>query len=120
MSSIQNWTQSAWQAHGAIAAAVIGPPRLPEFVALPGAKAAVPHDRLAACQDADMGEHEIVERVNDRWVEENAERLTQHKRWVAGYANAVEELAKHAAEARAEEMRKRAAFEQMLREREED
>lgn len=118
MSSIQNWTQSAWQAHGAIAAAAIGPPKLPEHVALPGAKAAVPHDRLVAYQDADMGEHEIVDRVNERWVQDNAERLTQHERWVAGYEGAIQTLREQAAQEAAERLRKQAAFERLLSQQE--
>lgn len=120
MSDLLHFTQSAWQAARAIAAEQIGPPELPEHVALPGAKAAVPHDRLLAYQDADMGEHEIVGRVNERYRREHAERLAAHARWVAGpYANAIEEMAKRAAEAAAAKLREQAAWEAMLAEREE-
>lgn len=117
---MSTWSQSAWQAKRAIEAEQIGPPKLPEHVALPGARQAVPHDRLLAYQDADMGEHEIVERVNGRWAEEHAERLEAHARWVAGpYSGAIEELRKQAMEAAAEELRRKAAFERILSEHEE-
>jgi hypothetical protein len=118
--SIQHYSQAAWMAKVAIEAEEIGSPRLPEHVALPGAKQAVPQDRLLAYQDAGLGEHEIVGRVNARYRQENAVRLDAHARWVQGpYANAIEEMARRDAEAKAQALRERALFQELIREREE-
>lgn len=117
---IVHWDQSTWLAHRALDAAAIGPPKPPAFVALPGAKAAVDHDRLVAHQELGHGAEEIVERVNARWEGENAERLDAHKRWVAGpYASAIEEMRRAEMERQADELRRRALFDAMIAEREE-
>lgn len=113
-------SQAQFQARRAIDAAAIGPPQPPQHVALPGAKQAVRHDRLLAYQDADMGELEIVERVNGRWAEENAARLEAHARWVAGpYTSAIEAMRQADMEAQAEQLRRKAAFGRIIRGHEE-
>lgn len=63
---IVNYDQSTFLAARVADAAILGPPQLPSHVAIPGARVAIPHDRLVAYQDAGLGEHEIRERVNAR------------------------------------------------------
>ena len=63
---IFHYDQSTWMAKRVADATVLGPPKLPGHVALPGAKVAIPHDRLVAYQEAGLGEHQIRERVNAR------------------------------------------------------
>jgi len=111
--------QSTFLAHRAREAAKIGPPKPPQHVALPGAKAAVAHDRLLAYQDAELDSDAITERVNERWRAENAELLAEHSRWVAGpYVAALEDARKAEIEAAAKALRTRALFEEIMRERE--
>lgn len=118
MTDTTHFDGSTWLAHVAIDAQ-----DLPEIeithVALPGAKAAVPHDRLVAYQAAGHDQHAIVARINERWDAEHADRLQDHHRWVAGpYAGALEELRRLEQEKAAEELRQRHLFERMLAERE--
>lgn len=113
-----HFDQSTWLAYRARAAQEMGPPKLPAMVALPGAKAAISHEHLVAHHDTGRGEHEIVQRVNAKWADAHAERTAEHARWVAGpYAEALEEMRRRAAEKQAEEMRQRALFAEILRER---
>lgn len=113
-----SFDQSTWLAYRAQAAQEMGPPQLPAHVALPGAKAAVPHDRLVAHQEAGHDQHEIVARANERWERDHAGAIEEHQRWAAGpYAEALEQLRHAAAEKAAEKMRREAAFEQILKER---
>lgn len=117
--SFTHFDQSTWLAHRAIDAEAIGPPEPPKLVALPGAKAAIPHDRLLAHHARGNSEHVIVQRTNDRWRRENADRLQAHQRWIAGpYQSAIEELRKQAMEEAAEELRRRAVFERLLADQE--
>lgn len=114
-----HYDQGTWMAKRALDAAALGPPKPPQQVALPGAKAAIDHDRLLAYQDLGLGEHEIRDRVNARYDAENADRLAEHKRWAAGpYQGAIEELRRQEMQ-RAAEQRRRAIFEQIVAEREE-
>ena len=116
---ILTWDASTYLAHRALDAQQIGPPKDPDFVALPGAKAAIDHDRLLAHQELGHGQEEIVERVNARWEEENAQAIDEHKRWVSGpYLNAIEQMHRAELERRAKELRDRALFEELLAERE--
>jgi hypothetical protein len=114
-----NFDQSTWLAYRVRTAQEMGPPKLPSHVALPGAKAAVPHDRLIAHQEAGHDQHEIVARANERWDRDNSGVIEQHQRWAAGpYQAAIEQMRIDAAEKAAEELRRRALFEQILAERE--
>ena len=116
---IVTWDQSSYMAHRALDAAEIGPPENPPQVALPGAKAAIDHDRLLAHQELGHGAEEIVERVNARWEDENRERLDAHRAWVRGpYLNAIERMHQAEMQRKAEEQRRQALFEEMVRERE--
>lgn len=120
MSDILHYDHGTWMAKRALDAAALGPPKPPPQVTLPGAKAAIDHDRLLAYQDLGLGEHEIRERVNARYDAENADRLAEHKRWAAGpYQGAIEELRRQEMQRAAEEQRRRAIFEQIVAEREE-
>lgn len=113
------FTQSTWAAKGAMDAEDLGPPEPPGHVALPGAKAAIPHDELLARQDAGHDSERIVARVNDRWNTENADRLAEHTRWARGpYHDALQKMAEAQAQAQAQEQRRRAIFEQIISERE--
>lgn len=113
-----SFDQSTWLAYRAQAALEMGPPQPPGMVALPGAKTAVAHDRLLAHQQAGRGQDEIVARVNARWGQDNSAVVEEHQRWAAGpYAEALEQMRRQAAEKAAEKMRKQAAFDQILAER---
>lgn len=113
-----NFDQSTWLAYRVQAAQQMGPPQAPGMVALPGAKAAVSHDRLLAHQQAGHDQAEIVARVNARWEQDNAAVVEEHNLWAAGpYASALEQMRKQAAEKAAEQMRKQAVFDQILAER---
>ena len=81
---IFHYDQSTWMAKRVADAVVLDSPQLPQLVALPGAKVAIPHDRLAAYQGAGLGEEGIRSRVNARWRQEAATRLSGHAAWVAG------------------------------------
>ena len=114
-----SFDQATFLAYRVQTAAEMGPPKLPAHVALPGAKTAIAHDRLLAHQDAGHDQHEIVARANERWTRDNASVITEHQRWAAGpYHDAIEQMRKDAAEKAAEELRRRALFEQILAERE--
>jgi hypothetical protein len=114
-----SFDQATFLAYRAQAAAEMGPPKLPSHVALPGAKAAVPHDRLIAHQEAGHDQHEIVARANERWDRDHAGAIEEHQRWASGpYQAAIEQMRKDAAEKAAEELRRRALFEQIIAERE--
>jgi hypothetical protein len=113
-----NYDQSTWLAYRALSAQEMGPPELPEHVALPGAKAAISHAHLLAHQDAGRQERDVVERVNAKWQQANADLLAEHAAWASGpYHDAIEQMRTDAAEKAAEELRRRALFEQILRER---
>lgn len=113
-----NFDQSTWLAHRALDAQTLPPAKI-THVALPGAKQAIEHDRLRAYQAAGHDQHAIVQRVNERWHAQHAQRLAGHRRWVAGpYAGAIEELRRIEAEKAAEELRRRALFESLIAERE--
>lgn len=91
------------------------------MVALPAAKAAISHDHLLAHQSLGRREVDVVVRVNEKWQQEGAQRLSEHASWVSGpYTAAIVEMRKRAAEKAAEELRRRAMFEQILKEREGD
>ena len=116
--SVQHYDLATFLANRAAVAKEMGPPKPPAHVALPGAKRAIEHDRLVAYQQAGRSHDVIVERVNARYRDENAGRLAEHARWVAGpYQAAIEEMRRRAAEKAAEEMRRRALFEQLVAER---
>ena len=118
MTDTTHFDASTWLAHRAIDATTL-PDAPVEHVALPGAKAAVPHDRLVAYQAAGHDQHQIVARINQRWDEQHADRLKDHRQWVAGpYAGALEELRRIEQEKAAEELRRRHLFDQMISERE--
>jgi hypothetical protein len=120
MPDVIHHDHSTWLAKRAKEAAELGPPQPPEMVALPGAKAAIARDRLDALLDHGHDDHAIVANVNARWREANAQHLAAHKAWVHGpYVGAIEEMRHKALEAEAHELRRRALFEQILREREE-
>lgn len=115
--SFLHFNQSTFLAQRAIEAEALGPPKPPRHVALPGAKQAIPHDRLLAHQARGHDPHVIVERVNARWRQEHAARLDAHRQWVAGpYEGALEEMRKRAAEEAAAELRRKAAFERWMEE----
>lgn len=114
--TITHFDQSTFLAARSIAAEQIGPAPDPEHVALPGAKAAISHDRLLAHQDAGHDQHEIVTRLNRKWDEQNAERLASHDRWVHGqYATAIQTMREQAMREHAEQLRRVAAFEKLTR-----
>jgi hypothetical protein len=114
-----NFDQSTWLAYRVQTAQEMGPPKLPELVALPGAKAAVPHAHLLAHQEAGRLEQDVIKRVNAKWREANAASLEEHDRWVAGpYAGAIAEMRKREMATAAEQLRKQALFEEILKERE--
>ena len=109
--------QSTHLANRAIVAATLGPPTAPDEVTLPGAKAAIPHDRLCAYQDAGIGHDEIVARTNARWEADNAATLAAHAEWAGGpYRDAIVEAQQQAFQAAAENLRRQAILEQMLQE----
>lgn len=113
-----NFDQSTWLAYRVQTAQQMGDAALPALVALPGAKAAISHDRLLVHQASGKRELEIVERINANWRELNKDRLAEHDAWVAGpYSSAIQQMRERAIQKAAEEMRKRATFEQILEER---
>jgi hypothetical protein len=98
-------------------ARTLGPPAMVDHIVLPGAKRAVPHDRLLAYQASGHDEQSIVARVNERYAADNAGRLQAHREWVAGpYHGAIVAMRELAARKAAEELRLRSTFEQMLTE----
>ena len=116
---IRRYDISTFLAHRAIEAAAIGPPKLPQHVALPGAKLAVEHDRLLAYQDAGHDEQSIVDRTNARWQEAHSAQLAAHEEWVSGpYRDAIVEMSRRKMEAAAEDMRRQAMLDEILAERE--
>lgn len=118
MTDIRHFDQSTWLAKQVIDAEAIGTPPTPLFVALPGARAPIAHERLLAYQAAGHDEHSIVQRTNARWEADNAERLAAHRQWVAGpYHDALMELRRVEMEAQAEAARKRAIFDRLVAER---
>lgn len=113
-----SFDQATFLAYRAMAAQEMGPPKLPAHVALPGAKAAISHAHLLAHQDAGRHEHAIVERVNAKWERDNTTVIAEHQRWASGpYNDAIVEMRERAVEAAAEEMRRKALFEEIMRER---
>lgn len=118
--NITTWNMSSLLAHRAIDAKTLPSSSPPLHVALPGAKAAIPHDYLLAYQEQGLQEHEIAERANARWERDNAERLAAHRRWVTGpYSDAIQQMREAAAREHGEKLRREAALEQWMREREE-
>ena len=98
-------------------ASVAAEPSPPGEIVLPGAKVAIPHDRLLAYHDAGIGEDEIRSRTNARWEADNAGRLAAHAAWTQGpYRNAIEDARNMAMRQAAEDMRRRALLEQKLAE----
>lgn len=115
-----HFDQSTWLAYRVQSAQEMGPPDPPKHVALPGARVAIPHEYLLAHQSLGRGEVEVVSRVNEKWRQEAAQRLSEHAEWVSGpYADAIAEMRRKAAEKTAEDMRKRAFLDEILSEREE-
>lgn len=112
-----HFDQSTFLAARAQQAKALGPPKPPTHVALPGALAAVPHDRLLAYQEHGLGEHEIRARVNAAWSERNAGRVHRHRGWVSAYDAAIAEARERAMREAAEAQRKRAEFERFIAER---
>lgn len=112
-----HFDQATFLAARAIAAQEMGPADPPDEVVLPGAKVAIPHDRLEAHQDLGRTVHEIVEYENQRWRERHADTLAEHARWVQGpYAGAIQQLAEAKMREQAEQMRRAAIFEQLINE----
>ena len=118
--SFTQFDASTFLAYRAIDAETL-PLELPQMVALPGAKAAIDHDRLQAHHARGHDQDTIVARVNERWERHNAARIAEHRRWVLGpYAGAIEEMREAQMRAQAEELRRRAVFEEIMAEREGD
>lgn len=116
MSDVTAFNTSTFLAARAIEAADMGPPPKPKIVALPGAKAAISHDLLLAHQASGKDQHAIVQRINERWAAENADRLASHHHWTARYADAVAESRRRQEKRLAEDQRRRAILEQMIAE----
>lgn len=114
---VRHFDQSTWLAKRAVEAARLGPPTPPAVVVLPGAKAAIPHDRLVAYQAAGYSEGEIVAQENARWNAANADQLADHTSWVRHYQTALAEMRQKASEALAEQQRRQAVFEALMAER---
>jgi hypothetical protein len=113
-----NYDQSTWLAYRALSAQEMGPPELPEHVALPGAKAAISHAHLLAHQDAGRQERDVVERVNAKWQQANADLLAEHAAWAAGpYQAAIEQMRHDADTKAAERLRKQALWDEIVSER---
>lgn len=118
--TVSHFDASTFLAHRALDAVELGPPKPPKHVALPGAKRAVEHERLLALQDAGNDQHAITARTNAKHAAESSQRLADHQVWVAGmYSQAIVQMREQQALAAAAEQRRRAMFEQIMREREE-
>ena len=82
---------------------------------------AVAHDRLLAYQANGHDQQSVVDRMNQRFREQNGERLDEHAAWVAGpYHDAVLAMREKEMAAIAEQRKQQALFEQIVAEREAD
>lgn len=116
--TVITWDHSTFLAKRARESADLGPPKLPTHVALPGARAAVAHDRLVAYQQSGLAEDEIRERTNQRWAQDHDAAIQGHAEWVSGpYVQHIQQARERAAQEAAGALRRRALFDQFVAER---